>query len=200
MRSDVEAPVNSRYPARAIILHWVIALLLLLNLVVGLRMGALSGMDQFRIFQLHKSIGITVLLLTFVRIALRFTYKAPPYPEGLQLWQRLLSKAVHVAFYGIMLGLPITGWIVVSASPLNIPTLIFGAVPWPHIEFLAEMPMVNRKALSEQFGGIHVVLTYVTYALIALHLAGALKHQFTGATSVLYRMLPFSFFKKGKQL
>ncbi|MBB6123423.1 cytochrome b/b6 domain-containing protein [Sphingobium subterraneum] len=187
---------RSRYPARAIILHWMIALLLIANLVIGLRMEALAGMDQFRVFQLHKSIGITVLLLTLIRIAIRLSYTAPPYPDGVAGWQRMLSKTVHGAFYGIMLGLPLTGWIVVSASPLNIPTVLFNMIPWPDIGPLTQLSLAKKKALSGTVGDVHVLLTYLTYGLIALHVTGALKHQFSGPVSVLYRMLPLSFLRK----
>jgi len=189
---------SQRYPAAAIVLHWAIALLLMANLAVGLRMGMLSGMDQFRMFQLHKSFGIAVLLLTVIRVLTRLTYKAPPYPAGLPGWQRRLAGTVHLGFYAIMLGLPITGWIVVSASPLNIRTLLFGLVPWPHIEPLTQLPLAERTSIAEQIGDVHIALTYATYGLIALHLAGALKHQFSGSVSIFYRMIPLASLKRNE--
>src|SRR4051812_26860227 len=114
-----------RYSTVAILLHWTIAVLLSLNIWYGLQMEALHGLAKFNVFQLHKSVGITVLVLTLARIGWRLAHQPPPYDPPLIGWEHRLSGVVHFGFYVVMLGLPLTGWAVVSVSPTNIPTLLF---------------------------------------------------------------------------
>src|SRR5882757_5042753 len=129
---------RTRYSMAAIVLHWAIALLILANLFVGWRMGMLKGLTEFNAFQLHKSIGITVLVLSVLRLALRLTQRPPPLPEGTKSWEGAAASTVHWIFYAMMIGLPLTGWAMVSVSLYNIPTLLWDTVPWPHISFLHE--------------------------------------------------------------
>ena len=186
---------GGRYTAVAILLHWVIATLLLTNIWFGWQMEELRGLAKFNTFQLHKSLGITVLLLTLARIAWRLTHKPPPYGAPLGVWEHRLSKAVHIGFYVIMLGLPLTGWAIVSLSPTNLPTLLYKTVPWPHLGFLHDLPIATRRGLTEPVEESHHVLVKLTYALVILHVAGALKHTLLSRDSVLHRMLPLRFLR-----
>jgi cytochrome b561 len=179
-----------RYSAGAMILHWIIAALILANLCIGWRMIFLKGLAQFDLFQLHKSIGITVLLLSFARLGWRLVIQPPPLPEGMRPLERLLAHAVHWAFYGIMIGLPLTGWIVVSVSPLNIPTLLWHAIPWPHLPLLHQLPMTGRKAVGTIAGSVHLSIALSSMALIALHVGAALKHHWVDHDGLLGRMIP----------
>ena len=86
-------------------------------------MGGRTPQD-FAITQLHKSVGITILLLSLVRIAWRLTHRPPPEPPGLARWELALSKVTHLGFYFIMIAMPLTGWMIVSASGRGIPTLL----------------------------------------------------------------------------
>lgn len=124
-----------RYGDIAIIFHWLIALLIIGLLVIGKYMTGLEENDpvRYELTQWHKSFGIAVLLLSVSRLAWRFTHKPPPEPASLPRWQKHVSGLVHLALYALMLALPITGWIMVSASPLNIDTVLFGVIPWPHL-------------------------------------------------------------------
>ncbi|MBN9318113.1 MAG: hypothetical protein BGN86_14570 [Caulobacterales bacterium 68-7] len=189
---------RDRYTSVAILLHWVIAALLLTNIWYGWQMEELRGLAKFNIFQLHKSLGITVLVLTVVRIAWRLTHRPPAYDPPLGRWEHLASKAVHVGFYVIMLGLPLTGWAVVSLSPTNIPTLLFKTIPWPHIEFLHDLPIATRRGLEDPVTESHHLLVKLTYALVILHVAGALKHTLVSRDGVLHRMLPLPFLRGRK--
>jgi len=181
---------SRRYSAGAVVLHWIIAALILANLGVGWRMVFLKGLGQFDLFQLHKSIGITVLLLSFARLGWRLVIPPPALPEGMRPLDRLLARAVHWAFYGIMIGMPLTGWIIVSVSPLNIPTLLWHAVPWPHLPWLHELPMTDRKAVGTVTGSVHMYLAVSLIALIVLHVGAALKHQWIDRDGLLGRMVP----------
>ena len=186
----VESSRNS-YSAPAIVLHWAIAALILTNLYLGLRMAGSSGLVKFQIFQLHKSVGFTILFLSVLRLAWRLIHRAPSYPETMKSWEKRAASAVHWAFYGVMIGLPLTGWIVVSASPTNIPTLLFKKIPFPHLGFIHSLPMATRRALEDSVGEVHEALAFITIALVILHVGAALKHQFWNKDGVLYRMAPF---------
>ena len=189
---------QSRYSAVAILLHWTIAALLLTNLVLGLQSGNLKGLAQFSLLQWHKSLGITVLLLSVTRLAWRLVHRPPPYPPGLGPWERAAAGAVHWGFYILMLGLPLTGWIMVSASPTNIPTLLYKTIPWPHLGLVHALPMATRKNLDDLFGDIHATLAWTAIGLIALHVAAAIKHQVWSRDLVLWRMAPLPGLAPGR--
>ena len=148
------APSSQRYSTVAIALHWTLALAVLLQLVVGLRMGATTKSSAaYGLYQLHKSVGVSILLLTLVRIGWRLSHKPPELPAHLKTWEKALAKAAHILFYLILLGLPLTGWIMVSASKTNIPTLLFGVVPWPHLPMLPELGPC-RAAMSRSWSSL----------------------------------------------
>lgn len=181
----------SRYSAIAILFHWTIAVLVLVNLILGWRMGFLNGMAQFDLFQAHKSVGITVLVLSVARLAWRLGHRAPPLPASMRPWERGAAHATHLFFYVMMIGMPLTGWAMVSVSPWNIPTLLWHYIPWPHIAFLHQLAPASKSAVEALSGNIHLYLAYGGAALITLHVAAALKHQFVVRDGVLARMLPF---------
>jgi cytochrome b561 len=179
-----------RYSAVAILLHWGIAALILLNLFLGWRMGFLKGLSQFDMFQLHKSVGITVLVLSVARLLWRLTHPAPPLPAGMRPWEKAAAHGTHWLFYGMMIGMPLTGWAMVSVSPWNIPTLLWHHIPWPHIGFLHSLPADSKKTVEAVSGDIHEYIAFGGAALIVLHVAAALKHQFLTRDGVLGRMVP----------
>jgi len=134
------AASRTRYTTVAIVIHWLIAAALIFQIILGWRMGdGPKGPTTYALFQLHKSIGITILLLSLARLAWRLFNTPPAPPEGQPKWEQVASKLVHIGFYVIMIGLPLTGWILVSASRVLIPTLLFGTMPWPHIPGLPEL-------------------------------------------------------------
>jgi cytochrome b561 len=174
-----------RYSGVAIALHWLIAAAIIGQVVLGVRMADLpNGLAKFELFQLHKSVGLTILLLSLVRLAWRLTHRPPPYAPGVKGWQRGLATAVHTSFYVLIIAIPLTGWVAVSASPLGIPTLLWDVVPWPHL------PMARSEAVAEGVGSAHVWLVRLTVVLLLLHVAGALKHQFLDRDGTLWRMIP----------
>ena len=190
MTNPTHDPRAARYATVAILLHWTIAALIVLQVVLAGRMEGRTP-EAFAVMQLHKSIGITVLLLSLARLAWRLTNPPPPEPAALKAWERKLSAAVHWAFYIVMIAMPVTGWIAVSASRFAFPTLLFGVVPWPHIPGLADLAP-GAKAMWREVGEVsHELIIKGFYGLIALHVLGALKHQFLEAdTPMLSRMAP----------
>lgn len=167
-----------RYSRGAILLHWIIAGLLAVNIAIGFGMG--NDASSFALVQFHKSLGISILLLTLARIAWRITHKPPPPAEKGPLGA--LAKAVHVLLYAFMLGAPLTGWALVSTSSLNVPTMLFGVVPWPHLPL--------DPAINEGVEEAHELLAFLGIGLFALHVAGALKHHFVNRDGVMARMAP----------
>lgn len=180
-----------RYTTVAIILHWLIAAAIIFQIILGWRMGdEPKGPATYAIFQLHKSIGITILLLSLARLAWRLFHKPPPHPVGQPRWETIASQVVHVGFYVIMIGLPLTGWIIVSASKLTIPTVLYGVIPWPHLPFLPELA-AGPKHLWHEIGETgHGLLVKLTYGLLALHLGAVAKHQILDRDEVLGHMAP----------
>ena len=170
--------------------HWLIAIFIFANIWLGWWMSRLKGLAMFELFQLHKSIGITVLLLSVLRLGWRLINPAPAYPAHMSRSERLAATAVHWLLYGFMILLPLTGWIIVSASLYNLPTLLFKTVPWPHIGFVHNLPSGTRKMVEDQIGAIHESLAWTLLALAAFHVAAALKHHLVDRDDVLTRMLP----------
>lgn len=172
-----------RYSRSAMLLHWVVALLLVYNFALGERTEDLErGPELFWVMQLHKSIGITILLLSLWRLGLRVWTPRPAKVVDSALAQ-LLSSAVHWGFYAVMIIVPISGWIIVSTAKVQIPTMLFGTVPWPHL------PIGGHDA-HEAAEEIHAIVAKLMLPLLALHIIGAIRHQFMLKDAILERMVP----------
>ena len=177
------------YSPVAVFLHWTIAALILIQIGLGWYMNEVlpdHSPAQAGIEGIHISLGLTILLLVLARIAWRLTHPAPPMPAGLAVWERALANASHLLFYLLMLIMPLTGWALVS---LGTHPISFWGLPWPHLPGVGAIlgspaPRPVRKELAH----IHVyILIWVVLVNLALHVAGALKHQFDGHP-VLWRM------------
>ena len=181
-----------RYGNVAMTLHWLIALAVIANICIGLYFSDLPRSDpsKFMLVQLHKSIGLTVLLLSLARLVWRLMNPVPPLPRGMNKALRFLARATHVLLYVLIIAIPLSGWAMVSASPLGLPTHYFGIFDWPNIPFFSDMALAQKKILRDNFDLIHVVLAWSAIALIPIHVAGALYHQFFRDDDVLKRMLP----------
>lgn len=185
---------HDRYTTVAIWLHWTIAALVLTNVGLGLAHDHVSRAVSGQMMWWHKSFGITVLLLTLARLGWRLTHRVPPLPDYLPVWEKLVARATHWAFYILMLALPLSGWAMMSASVRNQPIPFYG-LHWPRLPFLVDMAAPARKAASHQLGDWHSLLGWTAIALIALHVLAALKHQFWNKDVVLHHMAPV--FKPG---
>ena len=182
---------RSRYATVAILLHWLIALAIAAQVSIAWRMGGRPTPENFALLQLHKSIGITILVLSIIRLGWRLTNPPPPEPRGLARWEIVLSQIVHWGFYVIMIGMPLTGWLMVSASRRQIPTLLYGKVPWPNVPGIDGLAPAAKKVWESIGENGHGLLAYGFYALFVLHVAGALKHQlFERDMPVFSRMAP----------
>lgn len=181
---------TARYSRVAIALHWAMALGIAALAGMGLVMThlKLNPMTLFKLYQLHKSIGITILLLTLVRLVWQFFNAPPALPPDMPRVERAGASAVHLALYGFLFALPLTGWAVVSASPLNIPTVLFGLVPWPDLPVLSSL--ADKRHAEALLKLVHAYGAYALLLVAAAHAAAALRHHFILKDRVLLRMLP----------
>ena len=183
---------DRRYTTVAITIHWVIALSIIALLIAGLVMSEDDLLDKamrFKVIQLHKSLGLTVLVLSLARLLWRLTHKPPALPATMAGWEKFAATATHWAFYGLMFALPLTGWALVSTSSWGLPTFWFGLFEWPHLPILSTL--ADKKPANDLFGETHEILAYIMIALIFLHFGAAMKHYLWNRDDVLSRMLPF---------
>jgi cytochrome b561 len=183
--------VKDRYDAVAITLHWVIAFGIIMQIAVGLGMTHIQipiG-AKFWLYQFHKSVGITVLFAVVLRLLWRLTHTPPALPAAMPMLERRAASVTHLALYGFMLALPLTGWALVSVSPYNIPTVLYGLIPWPDLPILSTLP--DKHAADAVASFVHSRLGFILIGLLALHIAAALRHHFLLHDNVLRRMLPF---------
>ena len=175
-------------------LHWLLAVVILFMLGLGPFMTSLEETDPrtFPLFQLHKSIGLTILMLSLARLAWRLANPGPPLPSAMSAWERFAARAVHRLFYVLMIAIPLMGWATVSSAPLAVPTMWFGLFEWPHIPFLADLPRAEKRVIEGPLATTHAVLALSMLGLVVLHVAAALKHQFRDRDDVLKRMLPWT--------
>ena len=168
-----------RYNAVARALHWTIALLVAFNLASGLVNEALE--NTVRLIPLHKAVGLTILVLTLVRIGWRFTWTKPPYPASMSRAEVGVAQAVHAAFYILLLAMPLTGYVMASAG--KYPLEWFGLFDVPKAE------VVRDSALYTLSRSAHGLLGWLFLGLALLHVAAALRHHFVLRDEVLRRMI-----------
>jgi len=179
-------PTNPRYTRTAIVLHWTIAFLILGMIAVGLTMGDYPIKYKFLAYNLHKSFGITILALSLFRLYWRFTHRAPGLPNGMKAWERLAAHGTHWVLYFLIIAMPLSGWIFVSADA-KFPTVFFSLFEVPQFPLPAAY---DTHATHELFEGLHYWLAMGALGLVALHIGAALKHHFINRDNVLRRMLP----------
>jgi cytochrome b561 len=178
-----------RYGAVATTLHWLIAAAIIFQLMLGLWMTSLLDTDplKFSRYQLHKSIGLTILVLSVARLLWRLINVVPPLPQHMPMWERWAAHASHFLLYTLMIMLPLSGWARVSTDPIGIPTLWFGAFEVP------PMPgLTPDEAITDALHETHELFGYAMIALLLVHVGAALKHHFWDRDTVFRRILPFA--------
>jgi len=173
----------SRYTGTAIALHWLAVLLIFATFPLGVYMHELAlSPFKLKLVSYHKWIGVTIFLLTVVRMAWRATHTPPPLPETIPLWQQRAAHGLHLLLYLLLLVIPLSGWLMSSAK--GVPVVYLGLVQLPDL-------VSKDKALGELLATIHQALNFGLLLLVGLHIAAALKHHFIERDATLRRMLPF---------
>ena len=176
--SDATEGVWMRYSAGAIVLHWAIAVLITSNVVLAFYTAGLPRSERPPLIMTHAAIGLTVLFLSVMRIIWRLTHPAPPLAPWLKPWERRLAHSVHAAFYLLIVSVPLMGWFMASARGRTVSIFgLFNVSPLP-------LPATAAPIFQE----VHVTLAYLMIGLVALHVAGALKHQLITQDHELARM------------
>lgn len=171
-----------RYGAVAIALHWLVAAALLVTFPLGLYMADLPlSPRKLTLVSYHKWIGVTVLALMSLRLAWRLTHRPPPLPLAMPAWQRRAATLAHWMLYGLLLAIPLSGWLYSSA--VGVPTVYLGLWQLPDL-------VGKDKALAEALKLAHKSLNFTLLALVVVHVAAAIKHHFVDRDGLLARMLP----------
>ncbi|WP_239016872.1 cytochrome b [Sphingomonas ginkgonis] len=168
--------MNARYTRTAAWLHWIIGALIIANLVIAFSDGRVGTIRA------HKAIGITVLVLSLVRLGWRLTHRPPPFPDDVTPAERVLATGVHAIFYALMIIVPLAGWLFVSNARELRPLSWFGLFPIPYLKLSPVIYALARYVLEWLGIGFAV--------LIAGHVAAALRHQRIGRDRLLARMNP----------
>ncbi len=178
--SDMMAAAPGYTPV-ARLLHWVIAVLVLLMLPLGVVIAyEWGGPAQTFLYNLHKSIGATLIPLVIIRLLYRLTHPAPPLPDDLPAIQRFAAHATHWALYVLILAQPIVGYVMTSAYPAPVP--FFGLFNLPAI-------WPENRALSEGLSLVHRNLGIMIAVVAAMHIGAALYHHFVRKDRILMRMV-----------
>lgn len=163
------------------LLHWVVAFLVIMMLSLSFFLDDVPKENQDFAFMIHKSVGLTILLLMLIRLVWIIKKGRPPLPYTIAPWERHLALFVEYSFYVFLIVMPLTGWIM-SVAADRVPTFfdLFN-VPFYGIPV--------SKPLAHLIKQIHNNLAWVIIAFIVLHIAGALKHHFVDKDTVLDRMM-----------
>jgi cytochrome b561 len=175
----------ARYSRGAIALHWIIALLIALNVVAAWVTEDMSKQDAAVVMANHKAIGMTILILTVLRIIWRFAFRPPPLMESLKAWEAALARVTHVLFYGLMLAIPLAGWGLHSAFSKGMPVSLFGLIDLP------ALPVGYDKPTIGMFAELHEITANLMIALFVIHVGAALKHHLIDKDGTMRRMVPW---------
>lgn len=166
--------------------HWTIMLLILAQAAIGLTMVNLPRRPSvFAVYDLHKSIGLTILALAILRLAWRAVDRRPADVPGMPSWQRRLAHATHVLLYVLIFAVPLSGWLFDSATGLR-PLHWWGVVPMPSLTGGPD------RSLADFTRALHHWMFWTMVVIVLGHVAAACKHHFIDNDDTLRRMLPFA--------
>jgi cytochrome b561 len=174
---------GARYTRVAVWLHWAIAALILFNLVLGfIHDVAFDDAGRRIVMPIHKSIGFIVLALTLVRIGWRLGHPAPAPDSVLKTWEAALARTIHFSFYALLLLIPMSGWLLASASRMPVTNFLW----------LFSIPPLPAHGPGRDFWeNIHWILGLLMSLLVLLHVLGAMKHHMDGHKQIFRRMAPW---------
>jgi cytochrome b561 len=174
---------QARYSMVAIVLHWLIAIAVIVNWRIAQAAEHVADSEKLAAYAPHKALGMTILFLTVLRILWRIMKKPPDLASSLKPWEAALSKILHWIFYLLLIGLPLGGWLANSHYGQGVD--IFGLFTVP------ALPVAVNPDIGQAIFEVHATFGTGLILLVALHILGALKHQFLDKDGNIYRMLPW---------
>jgi cytochrome b561 len=166
----------------AMAFHWAMALLIVGTIPLGIiATNWRLSPTKLELFFWHKSLGILLLVLLVLRLLWRLLNTTPAPPAAMGRGERILAGLSHAMLYVLMAAIPLSGWVINSAA--NFPFKVFGLVRLPNI-------VEPNKAAQELAANVHLILVVTLAALLAVHVAAALRHHLVTRDDVLSRMLP----------
>lgn len=174
---------SRRYSGVAMTLHWLIAIAVIVNWrMAETAEQAATQEEAGAIMGNHFALGMTILVLTLLRLAWRLVHRPPPLSDRLASWEKALARIVHTLFYVLLVGMPLAGWFAMSSYGRGID--VWGVFEWP------ALPVAENPDLAGQVFDIHAASGTAMLVLIGLHVLGVLKHMFIDRSGNLWRMLP----------
>jgi cytochrome b561 len=182
LRAALPATQTARYTRTAIVLHWLIGAALLAQMGFGWLLTEIPRQTPERGYyvNLHKSTGITLALFIVLRLLWRLWHRPPALPASVARWQRQAALVMHRLLYGLMLLMPLSGYVASNFSPHGLKYFGHALAPWG-----PDLPAVYRV-----LNGVHVASAWLLAVLIALHVLAALHHALIHRDGVVSRMLP----------
>ncbi|HEX5778015.1 MAG TPA: cytochrome b [Xanthobacteraceae bacterium] len=173
---------TDHYPATSKLLHWLVALCVLATAPVAITMTRIAeGPTRDMLYNFHKSLGVTILVLMILRLINRLAVGAPIPDPGIEPWQKAVSSFVHTTLYVLLLAMPLVGYVANSAFGATTP--FFGLFELP--------PIVGKnEPLATQLFVVHRWVGWIVILLVLTHVSAALYHYFGRRDTVLQRMLP----------
>ena len=173
---------HERYGTVAQTLHWAIVVLVAVQIALGVTGADLPvGMERLITLSRHKSLGMTILALMVLRLVWRVINPVPKLPPLLPRLEQRLARSSHWLLYGLLLSMPVVGWISSSASNLTVSW--FGVFTFPDL-------VETDKALAAGAKTLHRSMAWLLMTMVSLHALAALRHHFLLKDGVLLSMLP----------
>ncbi|MCW5656600.1 MAG: cytochrome b [Burkholderiaceae bacterium] len=176
---------SPRYGAVAIALHWLLALAIVGSFSLGLYMHDLPfSVARVKLFNYHKWAGVTILALSALRLLWRLAHRPPPLSArvlaAMPPWQQQAARISHLSMYVLFFAVPLLGW--AYSSAVGLPIVWFGVLPLP------DFVPVNKDLANAVLKPAHAYAAFALAAVVLLHVAAALKHQFIDRDDLMSRM------------
>ncbi|MFC3079683.1 cytochrome b [Phenylobacterium terrae] len=181
---------EGRYSPVGVAFHWLVASLILFQLWWGWRTSRLPvGYEKLEAYEVHSQVGLAIFVLTLLRMVWRAMVPGPINDADKPGWQSRAAHLTHYALYVALIGLPLSGWAMLSATAAEQPLSVAGVAPWPHLPF-SELSPAQRWAIEAWAEQIHFGFIVFILVLLPLHIGATLKHEIVNRDDVLSGMLP----------